>query len=45
MYCTAPLSPCKGRPISFHDDDDDVDDDDDDDDDLFVVVTRSNRIK
>jgi len=25
MYCTAPLSPRKGRPISFHDDDDDDD--------------------
>jgi len=23
MYCTAPLSPRKGRLISFHDDDDD----------------------
>jgi len=31
MYCTAPLIPCKGRLISFHDDDDDVDDDDNDD--------------
>ena len=29
MYCTAPLSHCKGRFISFHDDDDDDDDDDD----------------
>ena len=29
MYCTAPLSPRKGRLISFHDDDDDDDDDDD----------------
>ena len=28
MYCTAPLSPRKGRLISFHDDDDDDDDDD-----------------
>ena len=27
MYCTAPLSPRKGRLISFHDDDDDDDDD------------------
>ena len=26
MYCTAPLSPRKGRLISFHDDDDDDDD-------------------
>ena len=25
MYCTAPLSPRKGRLISFHDDDDDDD--------------------
>ena len=25
MYCTAPLSHCKGRFISFHDDDDDDD--------------------
>jgi len=32
MYCTVPLSPCKGRLISFHDDDDDDDDDDIDDD-------------
>jgi len=23
MYCTAPLSPCKGRLRSFRDDDDD----------------------
>ena len=22
MYCVAPLSPCKGHLISFHDDDD-----------------------
>ena len=29
MYCTAPLSPPKGRLTSFHDDDDDDDDDDD----------------
>jgi len=27
MYCTAPLSPRKGRLISFHNDDDDDDDD------------------
>jgi len=27
MYCTAPLSPPKGRLTSFHDDDDDDDDD------------------
>ena len=26
MYCTAPLSPRKGRFISFHDDNDDDDD-------------------
>ena len=24
-YCTAPLNPCKGRPISYRDDDDDDD--------------------
>jgi len=29
MYCTAPLSPRKGRLRSSHDDDDDDDDDDD----------------
>jgi len=29
MYCTAPLSPRKGRLRSFRDDDDDDDDDDD----------------
>jgi len=23
LYCTAPLSSCKGRPISFNGDDDD----------------------
>ena len=28
MYCTAPLSPRKGRLKSFRDDDDDDDDDD-----------------
>jgi len=35
MHCTAPLSPRKGRLISFHDDDDD-----DDDDDPFVDAPR-----
>jgi len=32
MYCTAPLSPRKGRLRSFRDDDDDDDDDDDEED-------------
>jgi len=35
LDCTAPLSPCQGRLISFRDDDDD-DDDDDNDDDVYI---------
>ena len=35
MYCTAPLSPRKGRLISFHDDDDD------DDDELYAEFVRN----
>jgi len=39
MYCTAPLSPRKGRLISFHDDDDD----DDSSSSLRVVLPRAQQ--
>ena len=39
MYCTAPLSPRKGRLISFHDDDDD-DDGNNNNEPLHAAVAR-----
>jgi len=40
MYCTAPLSPRKGRLISFHDEDDD-----DDDQLAYSYITSYNKFK